>query len=397
MPRPAFLLRTAAAAAAALMLNGCIAYGTIDNRATTINESVGESANRGVLLNLIRASRLEPLYFLSMANINGSATQDLKLGLPSGTLGPNQTQAQRTYTFGGNSTNVLDNNTTTSFQVGVLGSKDFYAGLLSPLGLNDVNLLFNQGFSRELVLYLVIDRITVTDVTGLAKDADDTKAPTAVYYNDPSSPTYPRFEHLIAAAMTHGLTTEPAPYRSPTAGDPNSAGRPANTAPAAQLCYDWALATEDAKKDFPDATSRCGAAPVAQANSPKSSKLAVNLDQRQLEIDVRTRSIFGIFTYLGGLIARGEQGPAAVAAVHLHQYALPSENTQDALLLNVVKGGPSGDGCFSAADYAGQRYCVPNDANSDNTKRIFNILNALLALKTSQGDLPVTQTVRITP
>lgn len=34
---------------------------------------------------------------------------------------------------------------------------------------------------------------------------------------------------------------------------------------------------------------------------------------------------------------------------------------------------------------------------ADNTKKIFNILNALLALKTSPGDLPVTQTVRIAP
>ena len=39
---------------------------------------------------------------------------------------------------------------------------------------------------------------------------------------------------------------------------------------------------------------------------------------------------------------------------------------------------------------------MPQDG-ADNTKKIFNIINALLALKTTAGDLPVTQTVRIAP
>ena len=55
-----------------------------------------------------------------------------------------------------------------------------------------------------------------------------------------------------------------------------------------------------------------------------------------------------------------------------------------------------GSGCFVDLGYEGERYCVPLEG-VDNTKKIFNILNALLAPKTSPGDLPVTQTVRIAP
>jgi hypothetical protein len=82
--------------------------------------------------------------------------------------------------------------------------------------------------------------------------------------------------------------------------------------------------------------------------------------------------------------------------VRLHAYPeLISETTADAPLFTVIKGGTPG-GCFVGLGYEGQTYCVPRDGG-DNTKKIFNILNALLALKTASGDLPVTQTVRIAP
>jgi hypothetical protein len=117
----------------------------------------------------------------------------------------------------------------------------------------------------------------------------------------------------------------------------------------------------------------------------------VNLHGQQLEIDVTTRSIFGIFTYLGDMIAKDDADQ-----VRLHAFPeLISETTVDAPLLTVLKGGTNG-GCFIGLGYEGQSYCVP-EQGAENTKRIFNILNALLALKTAAGDLPVTQTVRIAP
>jgi hypothetical protein len=56
-----------------------------------------------------------------------------------------------------------------------------------------------------------------------------------------------------------------------------------------------------------------------------------------------------------------------------------------------VKGDASP--CFAIATYQG-RYCVPT-TGSENLKTTFSIINALQALKTSTGDLPVTQAVRI--
>jgi hypothetical protein len=384
------------------LLCGCIAFGSIDKRAEAVNRGVANTQNTALLLNLVRASHGEPLYFTATSGVHGSGSEDFNVSLPAFAIGPGSPQS---YAFG--NTNLIDSNTATSFDVDVLNSKDFYAGMLTPLGPDDVNLLFSQGYPREMVLYLVVDRLEVTDLTGLAPGADDSRAPTAVYVNDPANPTFPIFKTFVDQAMDHGLTAdEVAPAEAPAA-DTAKGGASAFTggtlnivvsqadkkddSPKARLCYDWALATEAAKRDFTPESPRCGAPPPAQAKAASggSSVLAVKIGDKRYEIVVRTRSILGIFNYLGGQIAHDD-----AAVVRLHHYPeLTAEVTADGQLLDVRRGG---DDCFARVDERGSRYCVPV-AGAENTKAIFSILNELLALKTAPGDLPAAQTVRITP
>jgi hypothetical protein len=413
-------VKLVATAALGVSLSGCLAFGSLDRRATSINEGLGDAQNINLLLNLVRASRSEPLYFESLAGVHGSAQEDLRLGVPQFTIGPHQVIAQRQFTNGTNGSNFVDSQTATSFDVGVFNSKDFYAGMMTPLSLDEANLLFSQGYSRELVLYLLIDSLRVTDVTNLKTGQDESTAPTFVLYNDPTRPNYhdtdpsapvsPTFERFIKEAMVHGLTTEAyapvaaaAPTTTQAAGSAPGVSvvvvQPAPTKPEgggehARLCYDYALATPDAmqdfadeKKAFPDENNRCGATgPVTRA---QSSELPVFLHGRKYEITVTFRSIFGIFNYLGALLAEDD-----AQAVQLRDYGIVNEPVTPAPLLNVVTSGQMD--CFAAVDYRGKRYCVPVKG-AENTKRIFAILNALLALKTAPGDLPQVQTVRITP
>jgi hypothetical protein len=251
----------------------------------------------------------------------------------------------------------------------------------------------------------VVDRLDVTDLTGLTPGADDSHAPTAVYINDPANPTFPIFKTFVDQAMMHGLTTdEVPPPEAPAAGGAAapftrgtlnvvvSTAEKKDDAPKARLCYDWALATETAKRDFTPESPRCGAPPPAQAKaapSGSSSVLAVKIGDKRYEIVVHTRSIFAIFNYLGGQIAHNDAD-----LVRLHHYPeLTAEVTTDGQLLDVRRGG---DDCFAQVEDRGVKYCVPAQG-AENTKAIFSILNALLALKTAPGDLPAAQTVRITP
>lgn len=383
------VFRTLLLAPLALTLSGCVAMGSIDRRATTLNESAGTTQNRSILLNLVRASKFEPIYFLALSQFNGSGTEDLRFGVPEFTFGPKQPPSQHDYIIGGTAgsdTNYLDNSFVTSFQESVLNSKDFYAGLMAPLDLQDVDLLLHQGFARELIFYLVIDKATITPKGGEP----------FVIWNDPSDPKrFAQFQTYIKEAMLHGLTTQS--YMEPgDSGDSPDSGakdaKPPKMVAHAELCYDRALATPAARKDFPADANLCSASGAKKPASSSGSNLTVNLYGQQLEIEVTTRSIFGIFQYLGGIIARGDPNE-----VRLHAYPeLPAEVTVDAPILEVGKGGGPYGGCFSAIGYEGTRYCVP-EQGADNTKKIFNIINALLALKTAPGDLPVTQTVRIAP
>jgi hypothetical protein len=402
--------RGLALAASCLALSGCITLGSIGDRGIALNEGIGGWQNRGVLLNLVRASRGEPLYFLSLNNATGSGTMDFKFGYPLFTLGPRLTLPQKQYSFGGGGTNVLDNSTMTQFQVNVFSNQAFYQGIMQPVSLGEVNLLLNQGFPRELIFLLVIDKAKLTDKSGNA----------FFVYNDPNSPQYQLFIQAIKAAMIHGLTTEvpnPDLMGAPATPGPSAAleagaaghdaaaggapgGGPPNTAapgltvshappPEPQLCFEQALSTDDAKKEFAELIAE-GKPPNFCGHGPRSYRqLTVRLLGQDYEVEVYTRSVSSIFRYLGAALAHPEKTPVLV------DYSVPSETTPEGPILNVQsQGGISGFGCFAHVYYADQAWCVP-EHGPQISRDVFNVLTMLVALKQQPGDLPASSTVLV--
>jgi len=397
------------AGALPILLGGCIAFGSIDRRANTLNDQVGNGQNQGVLLNLARASRNEPIYFVAFNQLSASGTTEFRAGAPQFFLGPKLPAQDEIATFTGGTT-FLDNQTNSNFQISLLGSKDFYSGLMSPVSLQDVDLLLHQGFARELIFYLVIAKATITPIAVPAKDGKPALAalPPQVIYNDPTRysddpENRTSFEYYIRQAMEHGLTTETYLAPDETAGDEDTAapggGKKPKLTTHAELCYERALVMPSDVADI-DPKSFCGVKPSIRTSESPGEPLYVTLTDprfplanRPLEVEVTLRSIYGMFYYLGSIIATGDQ-----QKVRLHHYeGLPAEATESAPLLNVLTDnsvGPGPGGCFVAVAYGGKHYCVPENG-ADNTKRIVGILNALLALKQSTADIPNTQTVRI--
>ena len=389
------------AAGAALALSGCIAVGNIGQRAITVNQEVGSSQNQFVLLNLVRAAHEEPVYFVAFNQLGASGTMEFRAGAPQVFAGPHLPAADKVAEFVGG-TNFLDNQTNTNFQMSLLGSKDFYSGLLAPLELRDVDLLLNQGYSRELIFYLVIAKAKITI---LPKDGGTSPFPPQVVYNDPSdAKNFQLFQYYIKEAMEHGLTTETfeAPDDSADAADDSDPAdkttkpkKPKLTTQA-DLCYDKALALPGDLADIAPG-SFCGDKPsIRPAATGAATPLPITLhDQsfalhdQKLQIDVTRRSIYEIYYYLGRIIHGG-------TPVDLQAFDLPAEKIEAAPLIDVVTGHTllMGEDCFSGVSYEGETYCVPREG-AQNTKHIFGILNALIALKQSTGDIPVTQTVRI--
>jgi hypothetical protein len=201
--------------------------------------------------------------------------------------------------------------------------------------------------------------------------------------------------------MEHGLTTEIVPDDSstslPPAPTPPAQGAAAKAAAATdvpkmvgQTCYEQALATPGAMAEFALLAKLRGPINFCGGGKRASGSQYVSLNGDLVQIQVDFRSIYAIFNYLGGVIDHPE------APVTLVDYHVPSEITPAGPLLTVVSTTDAFGGCFTALRYGGKGYCVPQEG-ADNTKKIFNVLNALVALKQSPGDLPVAQSVLINP
>lgn len=405
----------------ALALSGCMTYGAIENRGTNINEGVGAMQNRAMLLNLVRASRHEPLYFTSVNQVQALGQTDFKLGAPTIPTGPGLSAAQRALSWNGNASTFLDNTSNTSLQLGVYSTQSFYEGLLKPLDLTDIYVLLRQGFSRELIFYLVIDSIKLTPAAG---------GDPIIVRNEPSdSETYPIFEQAVSSAMEHGLTTEveaesvastppdnladqtemgmsrahgdksatPNGGASSGQGDSNSAiSIQSAPPPTPELCFEKAFATLDARAEFEQRIASgkrplfCGENAVVSDNH----ELTLSINNQEWRVEVTTRSIYGIFRYLGDVMTDSPQ----MAAYQLPSATKPSPWAPKSLLIRMTNADQLGFDCFTAVKYEGRSYCVPIDgAGTDNTKDIFNILSMLVALKQSPGDLPATATVLVAP
>jgi hypothetical protein len=371
--------------ALSLPLAGCLSLGQVADRGTTFDQSVGELSNRAVLLNIARASRHDPLYFVSVGNAQATGSSDLRVGLPPVTFGPGLTVEQKQIAFGFGGSSSYDQNTNTDVQLGVYNTHDFYVGLMSPLRLDEIDLLLRQGFPRELVFMLTIDKARVTPPSGRPY----------YIYNDPQDPArYALFVRAIQTAMEHGLTTEIAPVQPAT---PASAETGKAVPQVVQQCFDRALATEAANAEFdqlsaahPGMLDLCGSG----AASGKSQAVYFDgPDKPPSQVEVVFRSTYGIFQYLGGVIAAPD-----AATPQLVDYHIPGETTPAGPLLQVSHGGGAlGTGCFTAVTYGGEHFCVPAEGDMRNTKDVFGILVALIGLKQAPGDLPSPQAVLLAP
>jgi len=387
-------------AAASLSLCGCLSFGSIATRGTTFDEGVGALQNRAILLNIARANHHDPLYFVSVGSATAQGQTDLRLAAPPVTTGPGLTTTEKQLTFGVAGSTWLDNQTSTNVQLGVFSTHDFYVGLMTPLQLSEVDLLLRQGFPRELVFYLVIAKARITPPNG---------RPFYLYNEPRDAARYALFVKAIEVAMEHGLTTEvvpaPSPASPPTqtvAGQSNGAGaiqfvlKPDTAAPPIQECFDRALATSAANDDFDQLISEKKVTPnLCGGGAHQTASQDVYLDgpdKPASQVEVIFRSTYGIFQYLGGIMNSTE-----AAAPTLVDYGIPGEVTPPGELLHIEKrSGLSG--CFTAVTYDGESLCVPQDgAALENTKDVFDILTALLALKQSPGDLPASQSVLIAP
>ena len=217
----AMVQQTRAAAAVILTLcsglTGCAIADDVTLRAETMNTTIGDYNSHAILLNIVRASKSEPLTFVA---VTGGAPNTVFQGnaavptfnfspftLTSWALGPTSASAM------GQASNIL--------AVAAVDDPASWQALLTPVDTATIGFFIKQNYPREMLLRLFIDRIRVRN-----------PSLTSGYYelvNNPQDPSFPYYLKALANLVVVGLTVE-IDRGSSKVGDN----------PASRVCYDRA-------------------------------------------------------------------------------------------------------------------------------------------------------------
>ncbi|UCF50917.1 MAG: hypothetical protein JSV48_15155 [Bradyrhizobium sp.] len=421
------LFRYCVIVSVSLFLGACAVMDyQLEPRAGVINHQTDNARNNEILLNIVRASYSQPLNFVPISKTSGTQSTDLKVGLPTFTLGPAQTITQKQFAFAGNS---WENSSNGSFDSVPLASHDFYANMMSPIALETANALIHMGYSRELVLNTMIASIRVEgggDVREFRNDpfgepGPDTCPETGEHYGPQpvgllnaslyapqrlnaitAKCEYHRFQFLMQAGMAWGLnvqvTSVPNPaYTSDAVKQAKAAGKdaPSKTISQAQLCFDPAFARDDQKSivmTFPD---RCGSTSLDKKGTTTNQQvLRVRFGSGprvspELTFTLKIRSTFSAFSYFGHMV---RSYPTTPTRLYWPDRTVNSNDPWDLQVLTISKA-PS-VGCFASTYLNAEFFCVPSDAG-ETTEQVFSMLSQLVALSTTTGSLPSTLEVRL--
>jgi hypothetical protein len=417
-----FKLRRVAFATCVLAagVGACSVIDRPDPRHDTINRAAANARNESILLNIVRASHDIPLNFVAFSRVSGSQSASASAGLPAFGLGPAPLVAsvQRQTVFGSSVLNA-NTNVNNSFDIGILESKDFYNGLLTPVDLATVNYFSRQGYSRQLLFWLFVEAVR-EKIKG--KTYEYRNEPVAALSCDRDFPGRPRcFRDVLDDALRGGLTTQ-----TETITRIMSQGRAIVTV-YGRICHDEVLARR-ARQEYGllplgPFLPRCGETWVSRAPGvvpppreggaqgrpiPKKGGGTGSQGEGQervidehvegspdtltfklgaIEYEIVTRSTFGIYRFLGGLLRNQDD--------MIMLRGRKDRNEPDFFPLLEINRDSSG-GCFVDLPFDEHYYCVPKNG-AETTKSIFSLLAQLIALRTQPGDLAITPAVRVSP
>lgn len=409
---------------------GCV-DASLPPRAHSINEGTQDVRESAILLNIVRASRSEPLNFVALSKYTGTGSVNASYTALNNNLVRFGNPAN--VVIGGAATAATVANQANSFDVGTLENRDFYGGFMSPLDLESLNLLMNAGLNREIVFHSVLQAVRVANKRGepfLLENKPEEDAWTeggvverrserckALYPAGPDAAgesnfepilrtpiwlppheadcRYQKFLFFLRLAVRYGITVEAVPLPGGPAGrgkggaGPKAASKGEPGASARYVvCFDPAIARESklpgGKVDAPGA---CGRRTTA-GDTKDANEFRFLFHNAIGGVVPIVRSPYAVFQFYGDLLETHSS-----RQVSLSQYSLRKDRRRESRLLTVERGG--GD-CFARTTYNGRQYCVPN-ANTKNTKEIFVLLNTLVALSTNRSALPVSPTFVLTP
>jgi hypothetical protein len=391
-----------------LAMPGCTTLGTLKQRAEQVNVISADYAAAAILYNILRATHAEPLQFVSLTAVTGHGTATANLGLPTFILGP---LANKLYSFGPNG---LSGSEADDFNVSVVDDPASFAALSRPIDPATIGYLINQYYNRDAILYLSVAKMEITypDHTTKALFNEPLISTTANRFV--LSSEFMAFVYQLQLYLNEGLTAlvdqsyVPQPNRTGNAlfcFDPESeasdqigiqADNPLQGlygTPFTNTCIGKqdALNTSTAQNTItPSANTRAATGQSGGGGGNGNAKPNWSFeDPFHNQVHIYTRSVYGIYRYLGQLVRVSEKG-GWVGFDDAPEGVFNGGPLFDLIMLN-----HDYQGCWVSNEYEGKNWCVPQ--NTNESKRTFQLLHELFELYAAPSNQTVTPTVRTTP
>ena len=384
-------------------LSGCTMFGSLEQRAESVNLSSSAYNSAAVLYNVLRASEAEPLNFVSLVGVSGHEGSTIGVGLPTIIVGPGRTPAQNLFLFGPNS---VGHSASNDFNVNVVDDPTSFAALLKPVDMATLGFFLRQGYSTDHIFFLFISKIVSVDrKTGQVVQSYENEPYGYMEMSDNCQTVdnyglnchwRDKFYTRLNGLIKRGLSIEVESGFVPTS---DAGGK-------ARFCFDKTVNSPGLQYDGiiskNDSSCRPGLIsdkPIGRksSTSPKSVQPApsettlVFVDPAHLDQDVYvyTRSVYGSYRFLGELVALSKQGGFSELPRDDQLFRPGVATDVRRQLINLTHDR---FGCWTSVDYANDHWCVPKDAI--NTKRTFQILSQLFRLFVLPSKQPATPTVR---
>ena len=186
-----------------LMLGGCSASVDFSKFSAGYDHAMQKSAEKNLLLNIVRSSQGHPLHFTTVSSVTGSS--DLFFGGGGINHSIDQIFSWSRPELG--AFGLINSPTftqTSSVGVNPLTSAEFLSGLLTQIDPKTITFFAAQGIPKELLLHLTIESVEVF------YNGENT-----ILSNDPTSSDYAKFKDLLLTLIELGITTETINSLSP--------------------------------------------------------------------------------------------------------------------------------------------------------------------------------------
>jgi len=389
------MLKICLALSLAGLVAGCAMFPKerISNSTTDYNLVVEKVQNEMLLLNIVRASKRRPMYFTGFNLLRGSMSYNFQTGnisIPFGQIGTGLNGAYSIAPSVSYSTNP-------SFDLVVWDTKEFTAGIMTPVSIDTVYYFLEKlGWPKELLLHLLVERIELY--------SNDKKLDT--YDNDPDKKEkFEKFQtklrELLKCKFVSRETSEPIGPKL-QAKDINDlkqlievhqAGLTLNS--VAEGNNEW-YQLSSKKTDY---FYTCSAENKSEGNTflisdakAKGHNLPSN-DTKQ-EYRIFLRSPEGILYYLGEIL-RSEVDQGYVPMIEV------CESRPPVPLFVVNKTGGNDSFPIVTVDYEGTKYSIPgnlatdpaNGCSGDRSMQVLTFVSQLIAGQKVGMNVPVTGAV----